>query len=261
MTVNRAGGAAHTFQLVVTASGNRVSVRAVDGASNLPHFCPDRHINLDGSFCLGWDEDDPSRIVDQDSARHWWSAVYQFLIRQVNANSRGVFPGAEHGRAHGGAARHQANAEKAAALLGPAFAQSARTGKFSVMKDKRPGRERLELRLDEERIARVSTQTEVIVGGHTMCPCGAIPARKVETCGTHAQALATFILESHACQVADRKCLSDAAALGAVCCGTLHNCGLRNAINRKQAKAPIKGKPHARRSKYWRPPAKSKRPH
>lgn len=256
----RPGGAAHRFKLAITINGERVSVREFPGQDSLPAFCPDRHINQDGSFCLGWGEDNPSQITDEASARHWWAKVYQFIARQAAANNRRVFPGGEHGRAHGDAARHQADAEKAAARLGAVFAQKAMDGKFIIRKDDRPGKHRLELWLGADRIARVSTRSKTLVGGHTYCPCGATPSREISACGDHADALATFILEQRSCVVADKAFLDELAAMGVACCGTLQTCGLRQAIKRRQVPPPRKEATRAKRSKYWHPPTKSKRP-
>lgn len=260
ITVVRPGGANHTFHLALSFDADQVSVRELPGHTVLPAFCPDRHINGDGSFCLGWGRDNPRTITDETTARRWWAAVYQFLTRQAGASARGVFPGTEHGRAHGDAAVRQAKAEQAAARLSTAFAECVAAGKFVVRQDPRPGQHRLELCCGTERIARVSTRSKALVGGRTICPCGATPERDISDCDDHAQALATFILEHHACKVADKKYLDACAAAGHVCCDTLQACGLRQAIKRKQAEAIAKGKPHGRRSKYWMPPAKSKRP-
>ncbi|KGK64511.1 MULTISPECIES: E2 domain-associated cysteine-rich protein [Xanthomonas] len=260
ITVVRPGGTKHIFHLALSFNADQVSVRELPGDATLPAFCPDRHINGDGSFCLGWGCDNPSTIVYEADARRWWATVYQFLTRQVGANARGVFAGAEQGRAHGNAAVHQAKAEQAAERLGTAFAERATYGEFVVRKDPRPGQHRLELWSGTERLARVSTRSKTLAGGRTTCPCGASPERDVSACDDHAQALATFILEHHACKVADEKYLDACAAAGYACCDTLQTCGLRQAIKRKQTTALTKGKPHGRRSKYWMPPAKSKRP-
>lgn len=260
ITIIRPGGSRHTFQLAVAINGQHASVRELPDQNTLPTFCPDRHINLDGTFCLGWGEDNPSTIINIEAARRWWSAVSQFLARQVNAERRGVFPGGEHGRAHGNAARHQSNAEEASARLGQAFAQKVVSGQFSVRKDDRPGKRRLELWLGGNRIARVSTRSKSLVGGHTFCPCGANPPRKISECGEHAKDLAIFILEHYHCAEEDRAFLDEFALHGCTCCETLNTCGLREAIKRNRTTAKKKETPHARQSKFWRPPAKSKRP-
>jgi hypothetical protein len=260
ITIIRPGGSRRTFHLVVAINGQHASVQELPGQNTLPAFCPDRHINLGGTFCLGWNEDNPSTIIDVHAARRWWSAVSQFLARQVNADVRRVFPGGEHGRAHGDAARHQANAEEAAARLGQAFAQKALSGQFTVRKDDRPGKRRLELWHGAKRIARVSMRSQSLVGGHSLCPCGVNPPREISECGEHSTDLAIFVLEHHKCAEADRAFLDELVSLGYACCETLNTCGLRESIKRNRAKTTKKETPHARRSKYWQPPAKSKRP-
>ena len=260
ITVVRAGGAKHTFHLAVSVDGEGVSARELVGHTTLPAFCPDRHINGDGSFCLGWGRDDPGTVINEAAARRWWAAVYQFLTRQAGANTRGVFPGTEHGRAHGGAAVHQAKAEQAAARMGPAFAERAAAGKFIVRRDSRPGQHRLELWCGTERLARVSTRSKALVSGRTPCPCGTAPERDVSACDDHAQVLATYMLEDYATKLADKRYLDACAAAGHSCCDTLRSCGLRQAIKRKQTAGAAKAEAHERRSKYWMTPVKSKRP-
>jgi hypothetical protein len=260
ITIVRPGGAAYSFKLAVSISAERVRVRELPGHASFPAFCPDRHINGDGSFCLGWGEDEPSQITDEIAAKRWWAMVYQFISRQLGANNRGVFPGIEHGRAHGDAAKHQANAERAASRMGLAFARQASAGSFTIRKDDRPGKHRLELSLGSNRIARVSLKSKALVSRHTRCPCGDDPALNISECSDHADALATYILEQYNCEIADKVFLDQLAASGSACCGTLQTCGLRQAIERKQAARENKEHRPARHSKFWRPPARSKRP-
>ncbi|HFJ9613185.1 MULTISPECIES: E2 domain-containing protein [Stenotrophomonas] len=261
ISITRPGGAVLMFTLAITIAGVNVAAREAPGHDQLPKFCPDRHINPDGSFCLGWGEDKPGRIIDDAAARQWWSTVYRFLAQQIIANVRRVFPGAENGRAHGDAARHQAIAEQAAECLGPEFRAAAQAGLFEVRKDERPGKHRLELWRSSRLLARVSLRSEALLSEKLTCPCGCKPERTIAECAGHAQALATFVLERHRCAVADRAFLDQCAAAGTTCCGTLETCGIRKAIRRKQlASTKNESSQHARSSKYWRPPAKSKRP-
>jgi len=135
----------HVFTLAISIAGEHVSAKEAPGHHQLPQFCPDRHINPNQSFCLGWGDGKPGHIIDEAAARQWWSTVYRFLAHQISANVRRVFPGAENGRAHGDAAKHQAIAEQAAECLGPEFKAAAQAGLFEVRQDVRPGKRRLEL--------------------------------------------------------------------------------------------------------------------
>ncbi|MFG3450215.1 E2 domain-containing protein [Stenotrophomonas sp. NPDC047960] len=261
ISVTRPGGAVHVFTLAISIAGEHVSAKEVPGHHQLPQFCPDRHINPNQSFCLGWGDGKPGHIIDEAAARQWWSTVYRFLAHQISANVRRVFPGAENGRAHGDAAKHQAIAEQAAECLGPEFKAAAQAGLFEVLQDVRPGKRRLELWRGDQLIARVSLRSNSLISGKLACPCGCRPKRTTAECADHAEALATYVLERHRCALADRAFLDQCAAAGMACCGTLETCGLRNAIRRKQVGCTKKENPqHARSSRYWRPPAKSKRP-
>ncbi|WP_185816380.1 E2 domain-containing protein [Xanthomonas sp. SS] len=261
ISVTRPGGTVRAFKLHLTIAGEHVFAREAPDHHLLPKFCPDRHINHDQSFCLGWGDGNPSRIIDEVAARQWWATVYQFLTHQASANARGVFPGAENGRAHGDAAKHQAIAERAAERLGAEFKAAASMGNFLVREDVRPNKHRLELWRANRLVARVSLRSKTLLAERLPCPCGSSPECEIDTCSDHAEALATFILEQHRCVVADKAYLDQCAAAGDICCGTLEECGLRKAIRRKQASSAKKeSSQRARTSKYWLPPAKSKRP-
>ncbi len=261
ISVTRPGGAVHVFTLAISIAGEHVSAREAPGQHQLPQFCPDRHINPNQSFCLGWGDGKPGHIIDEAAARQWWSTVYRFLAHQISANARRVFPGAENGRAHGDAAKHQALAERAAECLGAEFAAAAGAGLLEVREDTRPGKHRLELWRSNSLLARVSLRSETLLAGRLACPCGCKPVCAITACGDHAEALVTYMLERHRCAVADRAFLDHCAAAGMVCCGTLATCGLQKAIRRKlTASTKKENSQRARSSKFWRPPTKSKRP-
>ncbi|EOW2135803.1 TPA: E2 domain-containing protein [Stenotrophomonas maltophilia] len=261
ISITRPGGAVQVFTLAIAIAGEHVSAQEAPGHHQLPQFCPDRHINPNQSFCLGWGESKPGHIIDEAAARQWWSTVYRFLAHQISANVRRVFPGAENGRAHGDAAKHQAIAEQAAECLGPEFKAAAQAGLLEVRQDGRPGKHRLELWRGKRLLARVSLRSNTLLSGRLACPCGRHPERATADCVDHAEALVTFVLERHRCLLADRAFLDQCAAAGMVCCGTLETCGLRMAIRRKLVASMKKeSSQHARSSKFWRPPAKSKRP-
>jgi hypothetical protein len=260
ITIVRPGGAAYSFKLAISISAERVWVSELPGHASFPAFCPDRHINADGSFCLGWGDDEPSQITDEIAAKRWWAMVYQFLSRQLGANNRGVFPGIEHGRAHGDAAKHQANAERAASRMGPTFVRQVSAGNFTIRKDDRPGKQRLELSFGNNRLARVSLKSKALVSRPMRCPCGGDPALDISKCSDHSDALATYILEQYNCEIADKAFLDGLAARGVACCGSLRTCGLRQAIERREAVRVKKESRAVRHSKFWRPPARSKRP-
>src|SRR6266699_4585688 len=86
----------------------------------LPAFCPERHINFDGGFCLYWAEVEPLTISDVEAAATWWMKVLTFLKRQQVAAARRQWPARSEARAHGpDAALQQVIVEWSADRLGP----------------------------------------------------------------------------------------------------------------------------------------------
>lgn len=260
VTIPLTSGQQRVFELELTCAGNTVAVREQLVGNQLPSFCPDRHINPDGSFCLGWGADDPRSITGEAAARIWWSSVVRYLRSQIVASKRHVWPGQENDRAHGDAAKDQAIAENSALSLGPAFAANARLGHFKVRSDRRPGHARLELWRADKRLARVSLRTQQLAGAHTRCPCDTPVSEHIKDCGEHASDLATFIIALYRWRKAEREFMHQLASRGSTCCGTLASCGLRDAVVGLQNAPKSSEKPNARRSKYYRPPIKPKRP-
>lgn len=65
--------------------------------SALPRCCPDRHIEGDGTFCLGLGR---VRITSRRLALAWWSRLEQFLACQAAAARSRVWP-LDHSLDHG----------------------------------------------------------------------------------------------------------------------------------------------------------------
>lgn len=87
------------FTLDVQLGGPSATVREQSIGSSLPTFCPERHINSDGSFCLGLDA---GEITDSKQALAWWGKLESFLVCQTLATKHGEWPrgrGLSHGRA------------------------------------------------------------------------------------------------------------------------------------------------------------------
>jgi len=80
-----------------------------------PADCPERHINSDGSFCVGFGAGDA--ILTRDDAIVWWGLVEEYLrLQRVAARTR-RWP-ARKAIAHGKAGPHQILAIEAARELG-----------------------------------------------------------------------------------------------------------------------------------------------
>ncbi|HRP72719.1 MAG TPA: hypothetical protein PK743_08815 [Luteimonas sp.] len=65
VTITLPSGQKHNFELAASAIASRVFVRESQPGHMLPAFCPDRHINGDGTFCLGWGPQNPNNITDE----------------------------------------------------------------------------------------------------------------------------------------------------------------------------------------------------
>lgn len=255
ITIILPSGQPHTFALDLRDEGGRISACESPVGSLLPAFCPDRHINSDGSFCLGWGEDDPSDITDLKAAHTWWSVVVRFLAHQVNANKRRVWPGRENDRAHGAAARYQAVAEPLAAQFGPAFLKDLHGGALAVRVDIRRRNPRLELYRRGRLIARVSIHSGSLTRERFLCPCNGPVALPITRCGTHAEALANFTVALHCWHREERNFLTDLATGGKRCCGTLRECGLAAACVRVQSSSS-RGFAHGRHARSSPPRAR-----
>jgi hypothetical protein len=108
------------------ATDNRMEVRlqAEHGAlldsehvpgTRLPTWCPDRHINRDGSFCLGFGA--ARGVRDRDSGRVWWGLLEQFLKLQRVAGRTGKWP-SRQALSHGEAGTYHIRAQELARQLG-----------------------------------------------------------------------------------------------------------------------------------------------
>jgi hypothetical protein len=82
----------------------------------------------------------------------------------------------------------------------------------------------------------------------------------IQLCGEHSADLATFTLALYRWRNAERQFMRQLVSNGFQCCQTLNECGLRDAqVALNKSQKPVE-KPNARRSKYYRPPIKPKRP-
>lgn len=117
------------YHLEFIGEGDSIKVRERE-PEHLPAFCPERHINPNGTFCLSWDEDETLQVTDLANAQHFWTVLLGFLVRQRRAKRNRKWPG--EAWAHGGAAEHQKAAEAAAAELGETYSSALAKGEIVV---------------------------------------------------------------------------------------------------------------------------------
>lgn len=110
-------GAATDFviQLRIWEESTRVCVSERGASRILPGHCPERHINADGSFCLGYGAE---RLpVSADGARVWWGLLEAYLGYQRTAGRTRRWPPNAF-ISHGDAGKHHLAAAEAARHLG-----------------------------------------------------------------------------------------------------------------------------------------------
>lgn len=230
VTIRSPAGKEDVFILDVRVDNFRVSVSEAS-PRRLPSACPDRHINLDGTFCLGWGQDDLKIVSDSVSAQKWWATIVRFLGYQINANRRGIWPGSENDRAHGDAAEPQEIAERMASSFGPRFTKDLLHGRIRVLFDDREPNPKLELLRHGKRIARVFWRTKSLVTDRVRCPCdsSAVVAMPIAECQDHARKLEIFTVALYEWRERENLFFQERIKKGHMCCGTLQSCRLRDA--------------------------------
>ncbi|MER0240087.1 E2 domain-associated cysteine-rich protein [Fulvimarina sp. MAC8] len=199
------------------------------GTRFLPTYCPERHINVDGSFCLYWTEEEPLVFLNEDDVLLWWGKLLTFLRRQIAADSLRRWPGKGDARAHGAeAARHQAAAERAACTLGGRFPAALNEGRLTAKRSRTGGHKRTRLLLDGLRVVSVDVDAGRVMTLRSRCPCARVDGKPlpIVACADHASALATLALSLELWAKAEREFFESAAVCGHHCCGSVEGCPL-----------------------------------
>src|SRR5437016_897322 len=107
--VRSSGRRTRQYDLTVHEIAGHLEVRENGSSSLLPRHCPERHINTDGSFCVGLRAGEG--ICDAITARQWWDKLQVFLICQETAHETGDWPKYAE-LSHGAAGQYQRRAEE-----------------------------------------------------------------------------------------------------------------------------------------------------
>lgn len=192
---------------------------------NLPAFCPERHINPDGTFCLYFPGATQLDVVDEETATAWLEAVYKYLKLQDRARTKRAWPNREHW-AHGDAAKHQAEAEAAASALGPRFSEALADGLLSIKgrwaQDKR---HILELWLDGSLLYSVWDVTQKVLRQKQQCFCDSSvlkTPKRLRRCGEHARQASALVISLRDWKKEEATLKTQLA--GIKCCGTCDHC-------------------------------------
>lgn len=196
-----------------------------------PPSCPQRHINGDGSFCLGWHGEQDMRVIGRDSAAKWWNTLFVFLIKQRRANNSRRWPGEQWAHGHKAAA-NQWLTEEAARSLGEDFVTDLKLRKFRVEKinsSKRPS-SLLKVFRNNVHIYSVWENFKQLTSARKPClckpSCNGKP-KKIRSCGSHRESLVNLGIHLHRQELEEEKYIKSYASLKA-CCGTLDECPIKN---------------------------------
>lgn len=222
------GAPAPTYRLHVESMNGYAKVRE-EFPTLLPPYCPERHINFDGAFCLYWAEVEPLAISDACAANVWWMKVLIFLRRQQVAAARRQWPARSEARAHGPeAALQQVIAEAAADQLGPRFRALLAESRLAAVRRMSGGASIVRLLLDERRLVSVKESSHKLMTRRMRCKCDNAPQLQLPicACGDHEKALTDLTISLDRLHHAERKFFEAYAATGRRCCGTMEDCPL-----------------------------------
>lgn len=229
--LRRSDGRVVPYALSIDARSTVPKVRE-QTPDRLPGFCPDRHINADGTFCMGWQAADPLNVVDPTTAGEWWARLLKFLRLQELATKLHRWPGG-HEWAHGDAAIPQRRAEICAKALGPAFEQALAARLLKVAK--RRGRAGFKALMNgERRLYSVWIAPERVATSRQACFCGS--GRTLRSCSDHADRAAELVFAIEAWERAEKEFWR--LARGRPCCGTLTTCPLKTTPEPANSDAP-----------------------
>lgn len=222
-------GSVTHYRLEVAAKASGASVREVV-PDHLPKFCPQRHINSDGTFCLFWAGAGSLEICSTEDATRWWETVWKFLGLQARAAKKRRWPNNEEW-AHGDAARHQHKAIEAAARLGSQFSLALAQSAISV--EQKPKRRRsqgptLQVLVHGRHVFSVWLNSGKVVNQKQRCFCGSAGLKRpsrLRSCQHHAQDAAELALELKRWQVAEESFWT--SFKGQSCCGSCDSCALQ----------------------------------
>jgi hypothetical protein len=214
------------FFLTLTAKDSFVSAQEKK-ISVLPAFCPERHINRDGTFCIGWGGIEELRIVDESSARNWWEKLIQFLRAQRRAVKKRVWPGETW--AHGGAAPFQYEAEQYALKLGQAFIEKLKANKLHVKRkiNLSGNGSAFKFYIDGKLSYSVWEKYARVANTRQPCICY-LPKgkrrKRMRSCEDHTIAAANLVISLWNFQLKEQEFWG--SFKDKECCGTMNNCPL-----------------------------------
>ncbi|MFX1679890.1 hypothetical protein PV762_11675 [Mitsuaria sp. CC2] len=231
LEVLHSDGSRDRYQLRVQARGTHITAREETPAL-LPSFCPERHINPDGTFCLYFPEAQALDVTDEDSATAWAETLWTFLRLQRRAERLGRWPN-NHTWAHGDAARYQLRATIAAASFGSPTQNRVAQGHLSVQHLRVKQRDVFRVMDGAVHLFSVWGQGPRLIGKRKPCWCGSKESKKAKRigrCADHASQAAQMAIAIHRWAREEEdfwRRVGDKA-----CCGRCSECRLQKQVPR-----------------------------
>jgi len=218
------------YSLALRESAGEVSVRE-EVPEHLPAFCPERHINSDGTFCLSYSPVQPLKIEDEETARAWMETTYKFLKLQERARAQRRWPN-DRAWAHGGAAEHQLRALEAVVGLGDKLVEAQSSRQLVVRRRHSKNRPVLELMHHGKCLYRVWETEKRVANQRKRCFCCSSGRQRPKTlrkCADHGARAAELVLALYEWEREEKHYWD--TMRGKDCCGTCDACPLANSIS------------------------------
>jgi hypothetical protein len=207
------------YELSAVYKNSQVSARERT-AKLLPKFCPDRHVNDDGSFCLGLRAGEG--ISESKNAIVWWEKLKLFLLCQETAHETGQWPpGAE--LSHDVAGEIEERAEEIARSIGRLddYRNAVRFNTGPIV----------------EGLIKINRSTRQLRNGRSACVCGRADRRGRSLLRRDCHKLGCPIEFEYARRLATDHFWE--SMKGKACCGSMRNCPLKPNEPTIQSSAPV----------------------
>lgn len=206
------GGASdYVVDLTITGHATAVSVRETTPRI-IRSFCPDRHVNEDLTFCLGYEVG--YDVWTADEAIVWWELLRNYLLLQRTADRTKRWPRG-NGIAHGLAGNHHVEARAVAKRLG--------------ILDEYDGAVAGDSHWSKNPMLRIAQGGQSLCNGRLRCPMGCRGKRgrpKLRRECSHRADVAKLVALERLRSKGEEAFWNSLRARGQVCCGSLRDCPL-----------------------------------
>lgn len=218
-------GRALHYKLHLHHSGEWVKARE-HTPHHLPGFCPERHINPDGTFCLFYAGANPLPVIDEPSARAWLETIYKYLKLQERARTLRRWPN-RSAWAHGDAARHQLRVQEAVRALNGRIGNALPVDQLALKRRTSKGRSILDVLSGTTPLFSVWEKPQRVINQKRRCFCGLYGRRlpkRIRRCHDHAKQATELALALRDWEEAERQYWD--SMRGKPCCGSCDSCPL-----------------------------------